>query len=191
MPLLRSNSPLSCEHRPSFNKIGIGANKNPAKNTTGSSHVENKLENYRKGPNSSGGLHLNATSHYNPTFEGPSKMELTLKSNVLYLTKHSTVIFMDHIGINNNDSLEVSNSTNSESSISISKLHGTVEKDTIIRKDWVLNKTIKDRGGHFKTVKNTKVSLPDSMNSMVDTEPNKVVGVPNSKHWSTRIASKQ
>ncbi|PPD79355.1 hypothetical protein GOBAR_DD23711 [Gossypium barbadense] len=108
------------------------------------------------------------------------------------------MIFRDHIGINDNDSLEVGDPTNSESSISISELLGTIGKDTVIRKDRVLNKTIKDRGERFKTIKNTKVSLSDSMNSMVtlinfqiDTEPNKVVGVPNSKHQSTGIASRE
>ncbi|KAH1089629.1 hypothetical protein J1N35_016886 [Gossypium stocksii] len=112
--------------------------------------------------------------------------------------KHLAVIFREHIGINDNDSLEVSDLTKSEFSISISKLCKTVEKDTVIRKDRVLNRTIKDRGERFKTVKNIKIFLLDSMNFMValinshiDTEPNKVVGVSNSKHRSTGIASKQ
>ncbi|MBA0749020.1 hypothetical protein Gogos_002986, partial [Gossypium gossypioides] len=100
---------------PVENKIGVGTNKKPSKNLTGSSHDENKLENYRKRPNYSGGPHLNATSHYKPTFEGPIEMGLTVNSNVLDPMKHSTVVFTDHIGINDNDSLEVGDPTNSES----------------------------------------------------------------------------
>ncbi|MBA0779445.1 hypothetical protein Gotri_003695 [Gossypium trilobum] len=94
-----------------------------------------------KRPNYSGGPHLNATSHYNPTFEGPIEMRLTVNSNVLDPMKHSAVVFTDHIGINDNDSLEVGDLTNSEFGVSTSKLHGTVGEGTTVRKGRVLNKT--------------------------------------------------
>ncbi|MBA0613669.1 hypothetical protein Godav_014056 [Gossypium davidsonii] len=47
-------------------------------------------------------------------------------------------------------------------------MYGSFGKGTAVRKRKFLNKTIKDHGEHFKAVKNNKVSLFDSMNSMVE-----------------------
>ncbi|MBA0871616.1 hypothetical protein Goshw_028192 [Gossypium schwendimanii] len=177
----------------SLKYLGVVAGNNPVGKRPLGADGRVSFSSGPKRPNYSGGPHLNATSHYNPTFEGPIEMGLTLNSNVLDPMKHSAVVFTDHIGINDNDSLEVSDPTNSESGVSTSKLRGTVGNGITVRKGRVLNKTIKDRSECFKIVKNTKVSLLDSINSMVglinshiDTRPNNVVAIPNSKHRSIR-----
>ncbi|MBA0614762.1 hypothetical protein Godav_015008 [Gossypium davidsonii] len=78
----------------------------PIKNETVEQVVENKLNNYRKKLINSGDLHLNTTSHFNPTFEGPVELGISLNPNLLDPSKHTTMVFKDNHGDNTTISLE-------------------------------------------------------------------------------------
>ncbi|MBA0576181.1 hypothetical protein Golob_000009, partial [Gossypium lobatum] len=76
------------------------------KNATVEQVVENKLKNYRKRPINLEDLHLNTTSHFNPTFEGSVELGISLNPNLLDPSKHTTMVFKDNHGDNTTISLE-------------------------------------------------------------------------------------
>lgn len=63
-------------------------------------NVENKLDICRKGSIKLGGFQLNATSHFNPTFEGQVELRIFLNSNLLDPAKHLAVVFEVKFGPN-------------------------------------------------------------------------------------------
>ncbi|MBA0618912.1 hypothetical protein Godav_028176 [Gossypium davidsonii] len=129
--------------------------------------IEKNLNNCKERPINVGDFHLNDMSHFNPTFKGLIELEISLNSNMLDPSKYTIVVFKDNLGDNTTTLLEGGDLGifNIEGSNTI--MRASNGKRTATRKGRVFNKIIKDHGEHFKAVKNTKVLLSDSMNSMV------------------------
>ncbi|KAA3455881.1 hypothetical protein EPI10_018854 [Gossypium australe] len=121
----------------------------PIKNAT-VEQVENKLNNYRKRLINSGDVPLNTTSHFNPTFESPVELAISLNPNLLDPSKHKTMVFKDNHGDNTTISLEGCDLGISDID-SITKMCASLGKGTAIRKGRARNKIIKDHGECFKT----------------------------------------
>ncbi|MBA0591015.1 hypothetical protein Gorai_019703 [Gossypium raimondii] len=62
--------------------------------------IEKNLNNCKERPINVGDFHLNATSHFNPTFKGLIELEISLNSNMLDPSKYTTVVFKDNLGDN-------------------------------------------------------------------------------------------
>ncbi|MBA0687303.1 hypothetical protein Goari_014852, partial [Gossypium aridum] len=68
--------------------------------------IEKNLNNCKERPINVGDFHLNATSHFNPTFKGLIELETSLNSNMLNPSKYTTVVFKDNLGDNTTTFLE-------------------------------------------------------------------------------------
>ncbi|MBA0845925.1 hypothetical protein Goarm_023102 [Gossypium armourianum] len=109
---------------------------------------------------------IGINSHFSPMFNGPIESIVVINKEILDYRSHSTVIFKENRDFKNVKSTKVGSSNGRGKGILISKGRGFRNKGDTVRSFGAINKIIRERGGCFKNVGNTRVSLSDSMNSM-------------------------
>ncbi|KAK5819366.1 hypothetical protein PVK06_024357 [Gossypium arboreum] len=113
-----------------------------------------------------GALQFNTTSHFNPTFEWPVELVIELSTRVLDLGRHLTIYFKENSNPKPSDSPMGERFRGTGNRQVAPKGYYSKNKNNPNYNGRTFNKTIQERVSHFKLAINSRVPLPETMNSM-------------------------